>query len=155
MTRLGSKKLTWPRPSQRGQAPIGLLNENRRGSSSGSEYPHTGQAKRAEKMCSRPESISTANARPSEWRSAVSKDSARRCLASGRTFRRSTTTSTVCFLFFASLGMASSSCTSPSTRTRTKPCARRSSIKSCCSPLRPTMSGERIIRRVSAGRLSA
>ena len=34
-TRLGSKNSTEPRPSQVGQAPIGLLNENRRGSSSG------------------------------------------------------------------------------------------------------------------------
>ena len=36
-TRSGSKAVTWPRPSQLGQAPTGELNENRRGSSSGSE----------------------------------------------------------------------------------------------------------------------
>jgi hypothetical protein len=36
-TRFGSKKLMLPRPSQRGHAPIGLLNEKRRGSSSASE----------------------------------------------------------------------------------------------------------------------
>jgi hypothetical protein len=36
-TRFGSKKLIDPRPSHRGHAPIGLLNENSRGSSSESE----------------------------------------------------------------------------------------------------------------------
>ena len=35
-TRAGSKKVIWPRPSQVLHAPIGLLNENSRGSSSGS-----------------------------------------------------------------------------------------------------------------------
>ena len=33
-TRLGSKKVTLPKPSHSGHAPIGLLNENRRGSNS-------------------------------------------------------------------------------------------------------------------------
>ncbi len=33
-----------PRPSQSGHAPKGELKENCRGSSSGSESPHTGQA---------------------------------------------------------------------------------------------------------------
>ena len=36
------------------QAPAGLLNENRRGSSSSMLWPHSGQAKRAEKLISSP-----------------------------------------------------------------------------------------------------
>src|SRR6267378_1989426 len=101
--RLGSKNSIAPRPSQRGQAPIGLLNENRRGSSSGSAYSQvgTGQAYLAEKRCSCPLSVSTTIARPSAWRSAVSSDSVRRCLASARARMRSTTTSTECLVFFA------------------------------------------------------
>ena len=39
-----------PRPWQSGQAPNGELKENCRGSSSGSESPQTGQAKRSEKV---------------------------------------------------------------------------------------------------------
>ncbi len=92
-----------------GQAPIGLLNENRRGSSSGSEYEQIGQANLELKTCSLPVSISSARARPSARRSAVSKDSARRCLSSGLTLTRSTTTSMACLSFFFSLGSASTS----------------------------------------------
>ena len=108
-TRFGSKNVIWPRPSQLGQAPIGLLNENRRGSSSCSEYEQIGQAKRELNMCSWPVSISSARARPSARRSAVSNDSARRCLMSARTFTRSTTTSIECFSVFLSLGRLSTS----------------------------------------------
>jgi hypothetical protein len=84
---------------------------------------------------------------PARWRgrrpscSAVSKDSARRCLILARTLRRSTTTSMVCLLFLASFGTASSSCTLPSTRTRTKPCARSSRTGRTCSPLRSLTTG--------------
>jgi hypothetical protein len=46
--RSGSKNWRTPRPSQVGQAPAGLLKENRRGSSSLMLWPHSGQAKRAE-----------------------------------------------------------------------------------------------------------
>ena len=42
-----------PRPSQSGQAPNGELKENCRGSSSGSERPQTGQAKRSENITDR------------------------------------------------------------------------------------------------------
>src|SRR6266404_2440032 len=64
--RLTSKNSTDPRPSQRGQAPIGLLNEKSRGSSSGSAYsqPGTGHAYLEEKRCSRPLSLSTPTAAP-------------------------------------------------------------------------------------------
>ena len=39
-----------PTPWQSGQAPNGELNENCRGSSSGSDRPQTGHAKRSEKV---------------------------------------------------------------------------------------------------------
>src|SRR4029453_17116587 len=42
-----------PSPWQSGQTPNGELNENCLGSSSGSERPQTGQAKRSEKMTER------------------------------------------------------------------------------------------------------
>ena len=39
-----SKNVLFPRPSQEGHAPIGLLKENILGSSYSSEKSHTGQA---------------------------------------------------------------------------------------------------------------
>ena len=69
----------------------------------------------------------------------------------GATRSRSITTSTECLTFFARRGFASSSCTVPSMRTRVKPCARSSSSRSACSPLRPTITGARTIRRLSCG----
>ena len=78
-TRLGSKNVMCPNPSQLGQAPIGLLNENNLGSSSCNEYEHTGHANLLEKSCSSFESISKAMALPSASLSAVSNDSAKRC----------------------------------------------------------------------------
>jgi hypothetical protein len=44
MTSSGSIFSSKPRPSQVGQAPNGLLNENSRGSISGMVKPETGQA---------------------------------------------------------------------------------------------------------------
>src|SRR5277367_1173612 len=52
----GSKYNLEPSPSQAGQAPNGLLNENSRGSISGIVKPETGQANFAEKIVSSPES---------------------------------------------------------------------------------------------------
>jgi hypothetical protein len=46
---VGSTFSFTPRPSQTGQAPCGLLNENSRGSISVMVKPETGQAKRSEK----------------------------------------------------------------------------------------------------------
>ncbi len=109
---------------------------------------------RREQVLALPVSISTAIARPSPWRSAVSYDSARRCFRSARTRSRSTTTSIVCLVFFASFGTASISYTLPSTRTRTKPLARSSTKSSSCSPLRLTTTGARIISFVSSGNAS-
>ena len=73
---------------------------------------------------------------PPESLSAVSSDSDRRCAASARMRNLSTTTSMVCFFFASIFGSASSSCTRPSMRTRTKPWPRSCSKTSACSPLR-------------------
>ena len=58
----------------------------------------------------------------------------RRVPAAGRRPRRPSACT-----FFARRGAASSSCTTPSMRTRVKPCARSSSSRSACSPLRPAI----------------
>ena len=63
-----------PSPSQAGQAPNGLLNENSRGSISGIVNPETGQANFAEKIVSSPESAFSAMARPSASSRAVSNE---------------------------------------------------------------------------------
>ena len=49
-TRSASMRISWPMPPQVGQAPKGLLNENRRGSISGIVKPETGQANFDEKV---------------------------------------------------------------------------------------------------------
>jgi hypothetical protein len=72
-----------PSPSQTGQAPNGLLNENSRGSISGMVKPETGQANFSEKISrGAPSSVdlsaNSAKAMPSASFSAVSKLSARR-----------------------------------------------------------------------------
>lgn len=84
---------------------------------------------------------------------------------SGRTLRRSTTTSIVCLSFFFSFGSVSASWifATPSlavppperTRNRTKPCACIASNSSACSPLRFATTGARIISLVSSGSASA
>ena len=73
-----------PRPSQAGQAPCGLLNENRRGSISSIVKPETGQANLADSSSCSPVSAFSTSSRPSEWPSAVSMLSARRCSRPGR-----------------------------------------------------------------------
>src|SRR6185437_11520424 len=77
-TSSGSKNSLVPSPSQVGQAPYGLLNENRRGSISGMVKPETGQANLAEKMICSSRSAFSAMAMPSASLSAVSNESARR-----------------------------------------------------------------------------
>jgi hypothetical protein len=96
-----------PRPSQDGQAPKGLLKENRRGSISSMVKPETGQAKRAEKVWRSPLSAFSVKARPSASSSAVSKLSARRDSRPSRSTRRSTTTSMSCFFFLSRAGASS------------------------------------------------
>ena len=116
------KWLRVPKPSQVGQAPKGLLNENKRGSSSATARSHSGHECLAEKTrsgCSPFIQDKTAISPPK--RSAVSKDSAMRLPRSSRTLKRSTTTSMVCFFFLSSSGIGSRSTISPSTRARTKP----------------------------------
>ena len=51
-----SKNISLPRPSQEGQAPNGLLNENNLGSISSMVKPETGQANREEKTSLLPSS---------------------------------------------------------------------------------------------------
>src|SRR5207245_109190 len=48
-TRSGSTSQRLPRPEHVSHAPYGLLNENMRGDTSGSETPHSAQANRSEK----------------------------------------------------------------------------------------------------------
>ncbi len=55
----GSMRISWPSPSQAGQAPKGLLKENRRGSISGIVKPETGQANFDEKTMRRGEPSSS------------------------------------------------------------------------------------------------
>jgi hypothetical protein len=108
ITSSGSKNSVIPRPSQAGQAPKGLLKENRRGSTSSMVKPETGQANLAEKVVRSPFFLaSSVKARPSARCSAVSKESARRVSMPSRTMRRSTTTSMSCFFFLSSAGAAS------------------------------------------------
>ena len=61
-----------PSPSQAGQAPNGLLNENSRGSISAMVKPETGQANFSEKVSRSPVSAFSAKAMPSASPSAVS-----------------------------------------------------------------------------------
>ena len=97
-----------PSPPQAGQAPNGLLNENSRGSISGMVKPDTGQANFSENtrrsaFSLRPGrwpwrrvaavSASSTTARPSASLRHCSSESASRVAMSGRTTRRSTTTS--------------------------------------------------------------
>ncbi|SSS39374.1 Uncharacterised protein [Acinetobacter baumannii] len=118
----GLKWLRVPKPSQTGHAPNGLLNENKRGSSSATARSHSGHECFAEKTrsgCLPFIHDKTAISPPK--RSAVSNDSAIRLPKSSRTLKRSTTTSMVCFFFLSSSGGVSISMISPSTRARTKP----------------------------------
>ena len=151
-TRSGSNTCRTPKPSHTGQEPIGLLNENKRGSNSGRLYAQCGQENFAENSISSPVSIFTATALSLPKRKAVSKLSAKRCLLSLFTFRRSITTSMVCLMFFSNFGVLSNSTILPSKRTRTKPCVCRSANKSTNSPLRSFTAGAKIIILVFSGK---
>ena len=100
----------------------------------------TGQAKRAENRCSLPLSISTAGARPSACASAVSKLSDPLALI-GAGLEPVDDHVDVVADILVELRQGSISWISPSMRMRTKPCARRSPIRSSCSPLRPATTG--------------
>ena len=73
-----------PRPSHAGQAPCGLLNENRRGSISSMVKPDTGQANLADSSSCSPVSAFSTRSRPSEWLSAVSIELGEARLEPGR-----------------------------------------------------------------------
>ncbi len=100
-------------PAQVGQAPKGLLNENRRGSISEIVKPETGQANFDEKVMrfawplSSRSSAYSITAMPSASSRAVSSESANRAAMSGRTTIRSTTTSMSCLNFLSSAGASS------------------------------------------------
>ena len=147
------KWLRVPKPSQTGQAPKGLLKENKRGSSSATARSHSGQECLAEKTrsgCSPFIHDRTAISPPK--RKAVSKLSAIRLPRSSRTLKRSTTTSMVCFFFLSSSGGESISIISPSTRARTKPWLCSCSNRLLYSPLRSRTTGASSIRAVPSSR---
>ena len=146
------KWLRVPKPSHTGQAPNGLLNENKRGSSSATARSHSGQECFAEKTrsgCSPFIHDKIAISPPK--RRAVSKDSAIRLPRSSRTLKRSTTTSMLCFFFLSSSGGLSISMISPSTRARTKPCPCNCSNSWLYSPLRSRTTGASSISAVLSG----
>ncbi|MNI24817.1 hypothetical protein D3C73_784480 [compost metagenome] len=146
----GSTTIFIPRPSHSGHAPKGLLKENIRGASSSILKPHTGQAKFELNSSSSWPMISTRICPPDSFK-AVSMESVSRVCTSSLMTIRSTTTSIVCFLFFSSSISSVTSRSSPSTRTRTKPCLEMSLNRPLCSPLRPEMTGARICSRVFSG----
>ena len=77
-TSSGSKYSFMPSPSQAGQAPYGLLNENSRGSISSMVKPETGQANLAENDGALAAVGVLGDDEPSASDSAVSRQSARR-----------------------------------------------------------------------------
>ena len=149
----GSKSYFDPSPLHAGQAPYGELKLNERGSSCGTEMPHSLHASFSENTCSVPSTTDTLT-KPCASLSAVARDCASRPAMPGLTSRRSTTTSIVWFLRRSSGGGSSSGHSLPSMRARVNPA--RASFSSSCrySPLRPRTTGARIIRR-SPGRASS
>src|SRR3990167_10367982 len=141
--RFSSKKRSTPNPSQAVQAPKGLLKENNRGSSSLRLKPHCGQENLEEKSHSSRfgSSIKAILTMPLALVKAVSKEAERRVCRSSRIFKRSTTTSILCFCLKSSVGKRSNSINSPLTRARTKPSARKPSNNLTCSHLRAATTG--------------
>ncbi len=83
-------------PSQRGQAPYGVLKEKLRGASSSKDRPQFRQAARSEKSMVSPVSTSSMPTTPSVRPSAVSIESERRRPMSAFSTNRSTITSMSC-----------------------------------------------------------
>ena len=133
--RFKSNSIFSPKPVHSGQAPKGLLNEKRRGCSSGIEMPQEGHAFFCEKNTSASEDASPPAASfffvtmmvPFELLSAVSTESAKRLRTEGEMIILSTTISIVCFFCLSSLTVSSKSAITPSTRARAKPAFRASS----------------------------
>jgi len=169
-TMSGSMACLEPSPSQVGQAPNGLLKENRRGSISAMVKPETGQANFSEKTmrscvsffdlladscevspAGRGLSANSAMASPSASLTQVSRLSARRAEMSSRTTTRSTTTSISCLYFLSRAGASAMSWNSPSILTRWKPFFISSAISLRYSPLRPRTIGASRNSRVPCG----
>ena len=148
--RSGSKYWRTPRPSHAGHAPLGLLKEKSCGWMSGSEMPHVGHACFSERRISSAP-CSPTFAIPSPCLSAVSSESARRCLAEGFITARSTMRSMSCLRFLSSLGAFASSWTSPSMRARTNPSRASLASSFANSPLRPDAIGAKRVMRVPSG----
>ena len=126
---LKSHSIFSPRPVHSGQAPNGLLKENRRGCKSGIEIPQSGQAffwlKNTSSSLSPTRRVTITI--PLAFLRAISIESARRLRTSSLFTIRSTTISIVCFFCLSSLIASSSSAITPSIRARTKPEALASS----------------------------
>ena len=133
--RSGANSMCMPKPSQAGQAPCGLLNENRRGVNSGQLVPQSGHARRSLNTSCSP-STSCTPTRPSVWARAVSMESVRReaCLVvrpdDPRQYRWCGAD------FDQACGRVSSRAISPSMRTRKKPWRLICSSSLRYSPLR-------------------
>ncbi len=152
MTLAGSKSYLLPSPLHSGQAPYMLLNENERGSSTGTLMPHSGHASFDEYRCSSPPTTATCTS-PLASFMANSTDCARRCSIPGFTSNRSTTSSMVWFLRLSSVISSSAILrSSPSMRARVKPCCANLSSSFLNSPLRPRTMGAMIITRSSGFR---
>jgi len=114
---------TAPKPLHPGQAPRGLLNENRIGVSAGAAVPQFEQVGWAEKRRRSP--LSSATATPSPSLKAVATASASRPRVASEAGRRSTTTRTSCASrTCCSASGGSSRATTPSSWARTNPAAR-------------------------------
>ena len=96
-----------PKPPQCGQAPCGLLNENRRGSISSMVNPETGQANFEEKVSRDLSAIFSTYKIPLLSLSAVSTDCAKRVAIPSFIISLSTTTSILCLLFLFKFGSSS------------------------------------------------
>src|SRR5699024_120293 len=129
-----------PSPSHVGQAPKGLLNENRRGSSSSIEKPHSGQAWFS-LMTISSSPITSIITRPFPKGKTVTIESDKRLSTPSLTTILSTITSIEWVLFLSKLISSVTSYISPLTRTRTKPSFCNCSNTCTCSPLRPETTG--------------
>ena len=104
----GSNSSISPRPSQLGQAPIGELNENSRGSVVRRASSRRSGRRISTKSCgfAPSSSIDTTMARPLPMRHDVSNDSARRWLGVRPHLQAVDDDPMVCLWFFASLALA-------------------------------------------------
>src|ERR1035437_7449055 len=100
-TSFSSTSILLPMPVHSGQAPNGLLKENILGSSFVMEKEHLGQESFSENRVSDFFPVSCIMTMPSPIFTASSTDCVSRFLSDFETASRSTTISTVCFLFLS------------------------------------------------------